>query len=129
MFNRELVRVKKFDVIGQDERGLTAQFSLPRKQDEFVFVSRKEKSVSGNTYHEGKNIATTPKVFILLSGDINFSYRKIGTTEKYSEIIQAPAVIEIFPNITHKVEAICDFIMLECNSIKDIQNDRVRDEV
>ncbi|AHE67132.1 hypothetical protein [Legionella oakridgensis] len=129
MSNKELVRIKKFDVVGHDERGLTAEFSLPRKQAEFVFLTRKEKSVSGNTYHEGKNTATNPKVFVLLSGDITFSYRKIGTTEKYSEFIQAPAVIEVSPHVTHKVEALCDFILLECNSIKDIQNDRIREEV
>ena len=129
MSDRELVRIKKFDVVGTDERGLTAEFSLSRKQAEFVFITRKGKSVSGNTYHEGKNVATNPKMFILLSGDITLSYRKIGTAEKYSELIQAPAVIEISPYVTHKVEALCDFILLECNSIKDIQNDRIRDEV
>jgi hypothetical protein len=129
MSDRELVRIKKFDVVGHDERGVTAEFSLPRKQAEFVFLTRKGKSVSGNTYHEGKNTATNPKVFVLLSGDITFSYRKIGTSKKYSELIQAPAVIEISPNVTHQVDALCDFIILECNSIKDIQNDRMREEV
>ena len=129
MFNRELVKIKKFDIVGTDERGLTAEFSLPRKQAEFVFITRKGKSVSGNTYHEGKNTATNPKMFILLEGDITLSYRKIGTTDKYSELIQAPAVIEICPYVTHKVEALCDFILLECNSIKDIQNDRIKEEV
>ena|SRR3990167_5725365 len=129
MSDKELVRIKKLDVVGHDERGLTAEFSLPRKQAEFVFITRKGQSVSGNTYHEGKSAATSPKVFILLSGDITFSYRKIGTAEKFSELVQAPAVIEISPNVTHKVDALCDFILLECNSIKDIQNDRIREEV
>ena len=49
MSDRELVRIKKFDVVGADERGLTAEFSLSRKQAEFVFITRKGKSVSGNT--------------------------------------------------------------------------------
>ena len=52
-----------------------------------------------------------------------------GETMTEAELIQAPAVIEISPYVTHKVEALCDFILLECNSIKDIQNDRIRDEV
>ena len=39
MSDRELVQIKKFDVIGHDERGLTAEFSLPRKQAEFVFIT------------------------------------------------------------------------------------------
>lgn len=129
MSDKTLVRVKKFDVIGHDERGLTAEFSLPRKQAEFVFITRKENSVSGNTWHEGKSSATDPKVFVLLSGDITFSYRKIGTGEKYSECIQAPALIEVSPNVTHKVDALSDIILLECNSLKDIQQDRTREEV
>ena len=75
----------------------------------------------------GKNSQITPAS--PETHDITLSYRKIGTAEKYSELIQAPAVIEISPYVTHKVEALCDFILLECNSIKDIQNDRIRDEV
>lgn len=129
MSDRELVRIKKFDVVGQDERGITAEFSLPRKQADFVFITRKGASVSGNTYHEGKNTTTNPKVFILLAGEITFSYRKVGTTTKYSERVHSPALIEISPYVAHKVDALCDFILLECNSIKDIQNDRIREDV
>lgn len=129
MSNSEHVRIKKFNIIGEDERGLTAEFSLSRKQSDFVFLTRKEKSLSGNTYHEGKNSATSPKMFILLVGKIILSYRKTGTDEKYTEVIEAPAVIEISPYVTHKVDALSDFTLLECNSIKDIQNDRIKEEV
>jgi hypothetical protein len=129
MSDKELIRIKKFDVVGEDERGITAEFSLPRRQDEFILITRKAHSISGNAYHEGKNTTTNPKIFILLSGEITFSYRKIGATEKYSELVQAPAIIEISPYITHKIEAHSDFILLECNSIKDIQHDRIREEV
>lgn len=129
MSNIKPVKIKKFDVIGEDERGLTAEFSIPRKQDEFIFITRKRNSTSGNTYHEGKSTATNPKIFILLLGDITLSYRKIGTINKYSELIQSPAVIEISPYVTHKIEAQNDFLLLECNSIKDIHNDRIKEEV
>jgi hypothetical protein len=129
MSDKKLVQIRKFDVIGEDDRGLTAEFSLARKQSEFVFITRKGQSTSGNTYHEGKNIATSPKTFILLSGNITLSYRKIGTTDKYSELINAPAIIEICPYVTHKVDAHSDFILLECNSIQDIKYDRIREEV
>ena len=47
--DQALERIKRFDVVGSDERGLTAEFSLSRKQAEFVFITRKGKSVSGNT--------------------------------------------------------------------------------
>ena len=129
MVTKKLVQIRSFNVIGKDTRGLTAEFFLSRQQDKFVFVSRKEGSLSGNTYHEGKNPATKPKIFILLTGKIILSYRKIGTDQKYSQEIEAPTIIEISPQVTHKVEALNDFVLLECNSLKDIQNDRIKEEV
>jgi hypothetical protein len=125
----EMVRIRKFNVVGEDARGLTAEFFLSRKQSDFVCINRKKGSVSGNTYHEGKSLATRPKMFILLSGSIMLSYRKIGTEQKFSEEINTPAIIEISPKVTHKVEAVTDFMLLECNSIKDIQGDRIKEEV
>ena len=124
-----MVRIRKFNVVGEDARGLTAEFFLSRKQSDFVCINRKKGSVSGNTYHEGKSLATRPKMFILLSGSIMLSYRKIGTEQKFSEEINTPAIIEISPKVTHKVEAVTDFMLLECNSIKDIQGDRIKEEV
>lgn len=124
-----MIKIKKFNVIGKDERGFTAEFVLSRKQDEFIYLIRKKNSLSGNTYHEGKAVATQPKMFILLSGNINLSYRKVGTTEKYTTLVEAPALIEISPYVTHKVEALTDITILECNSIKDIQSDKIREEV
>lgn len=125
----EIVQIRKFNVLGEDERGITAELFLSRKQSEFVYINRKMGSVSGNTYHEGKSQATKPKMFVLLSGSIVLSYRKIGTDKKFSEEIDAPAIIEVAPQVTHKVEALTDFILLECNSIRDIQDDRIREEV
>lgn len=104
--NNEIVKIKKFNAIGEDERGLTAEFSLSRKQDEFIYITRKAGSLSGNTYHEGKNVATTLKTFILIAGKILLSYRKIGTDEKYSQKIEAPALIEISAYVTDKIEAL-----------------------
>ncbi len=125
----ELIQIRQANHIGADSRGLTAEFSLSRKQNDFVFMSRNAGTCSGNTYHQGASPATKPKIFVLLSGKILFSYRKIGTEAKYCKEIEAPCVIEISPNVTHKVEALQDIIMLECNSIKDIQNDRIKEEV
>lgn len=124
-----LVKIEKFNTLNEDERGLTSQFSLPRKQDDFIFLTRKIGSESGNTYHEGKNSGTSPKTFLLLSGTIDFSYRKTGDKTVYSESISAPSKIMVQPLVTHKVMAKSDFIMLECNSILDIQNDKHRENV
>ncbi len=124
-----LVKIKKFNVIGQDDRGMTANFNIPRQQNEFLFLTRKSESLSGNIYHEGKNVRTNPKTFVLLKGSIKLSYRKIGDKTVNTVMINNPAVIEIFPMVTHKVEAISDIIILECNSINDIQSDRKKEKV
>lgn len=125
----QLVQIRKFSPVGEDPRGLTAEFCLPRKQNEFIFITRKAGTLSGNTYHEGKSSATNPKMLILLAGKIIFSYRKIGTDKKYSEEISEPVFIEISPHVTHSIEGLSDFVMLECNSINDIQNDRIKENV
>ena len=93
------------------------------------YLSRKAGSISGNTYHEGKNPGTNPKIFILISGTIKFStrHKNFSDIEKY--ILSTPCVMSIPPFIIHKIEAITDIIMLECNSIADIQQDRYKLDV
>ncbi len=129
MSGKNLVTIKQFTTIAEDERGLTAECHLPRRQDNFIFITRKAGSLSGNTWHEGKTPATNPKTFILLAGQIKFSLRKIETTEKYEAIIVAPATIEVSPGVTHNVEALSDCTIIECNSLGDILNDRHRENV
>lgn len=129
MPENNLVTIKPFTTIGEDDRGLTASFNLPRQQDDFIFISRKAGSLSGNTWHEGKTSATNPKTFILLNGSVLLSYRKIDTDKKHQSTITAPAIIEISPYVTHNVEALSDCTFIECNSISDIQNDRHKEEV
>ena len=124
-----LVSIHDFNPIGQDERGSTSDFSLSRKQNEFIFLTRKSGSISGNTYHEGKNTGTNPKTFLLLSGRVKLSYRKIGDHHKYEKIIEKPCIIEISPMVTHKMEVLADITILECNSIKDIKDDRQKENV
>lgn len=123
------VSIIPFHEIGQDERGCTRSFELPRKQESFIYVFRKAKSISGNTYHEGKNQGTNPKVFILIQGEIKLSYRHKDSKTPQNITISCPCTVVIQPFVTHKVEAITDVIILEGNSIADIQNDRHRLEV
>lgn len=129
MSHSEYVQIKKFKCIAEDPRGLTSEFSLPRLQEDFIYITRKKSSISGNSYHTGKNIATNPKTFILISGEINFSYRLVDTDNKYTEIISAPALIEVKPKVIHSVKALTDIVMLECNSLADIQQDVFKEAV
>ena len=125
----DLVKISEFLPIGEDSRGSTSKFSIPRKQDNYIYMTRKAGTLSGNTYHEGKSAATNPKIFLLLSGTIKLSYRKVGNDDLNSIEISHPSTIEIQPFVTHKIEAITDISILECNSIEDIKNDRFRENV
>jgi hypothetical protein len=124
-----LVVIDDFHTIGSDERGSTQGFQLSRKQADFLFLTRKSGSLSGNTYHEGKNLGTNPKVFLLLAGKIKLSYRKVGSEQVFENIISKPSVIRIMPLVTHKVEVLEDAAIIECNSITDIQSDRIKELV
>src|SRR3990167_2034155 len=129
MNHSECVQIKKFKCIAEDERGLTNEFSLPRLQKDFIYITRKKNSMSGNNYHTGKNLATNPKIFILLSGEIDFSYRPVATNHKHTITISAPSLIEIKPNTIHAVKALTDIIIIECNSIADIEQDNFKEAV
>jgi hypothetical protein len=122
------ISIKPLNKLGEDERGVTYNFKTKTTGD-FIFLTRKAGSLSGNTYHEGKNKGTNPKTFILLSGSIEFSYRHVESTTITIEIISEPSIVEIQPFVTHAVKAITDITMLEANSIQDIQEDRVRESV
>lgn len=129
MNNQESVVIKEFKHIGSDDRGLTKEFSLPRQQQGFIYITRKKGTLSGNHYHTGKTVATSPKTFILLGGEIELSYRPVNSEEKNTIAVSAPALIEVQPNIIHAVKALADIIMLECNSISDIKNDSFKEAV
>ena len=118
-----LVEIIPLHLIGNDERGNTYDFSI-RDTSNFILITRKTGSQSGNTYHKGENSRTNPKIFVLLSGVIEFSYRYIEQTKITTEIINVASVIKIQPLVTHAVKAISDIMILECNAIKDIQGDR-----
>ena len=98
-------------------------------QKDFIYITRKKNSMSGNNYHTGKNLATNPKIFILLSGEIDFSYRPVATNHKHTITISALALIEIKPNTIHAVKALTDIIIIECNSIADIEQDNFKEAV
>ena len=68
-------------------------------------------------------------MFVLLSGSIKLRFRNIKNKSHEMLEITEPSVIKIPPFTTHSIEALSDISILECNSIADIQNDRIREEV
>lgn len=95
---KEKILAKEVEIIamnklGDDARGATYDFSIP-SNDNFIFITLKSGSLSGNTYHEGKSAATNPKTFILLSGIIKFRYRNITKAEHKEVEISKPSIIQ-----------------------------------
>lgn len=124
----EDIKITPLHLIGEDNRGSTYTYSLVDRKD-FVLISRKAGTVSGNTYHEGKAPTINPKLFVLLSGQAEFSYRRVGEKTHKTVLIDKPSTIEVFPMVVHAVKAVSDVVFLECNSIADIENDRYRELV
>ena len=124
----EDIKITPLYLIGEDERGSTYTYSLINRKD-FVLISRKAGTVSGNTYHEGRASTINPKLFVLLSGQAEFSYRRVGENKHKTVLINKPSTIEVYPMVVHSVKAITDVVFLECNSIADIENDRYRELV
>lgn len=128
MDNQAYIKVTPIHLIGEDERGTTHDFSI-RESSDFVLIQRKAGTISGNSYHEGKKKGTSPKTFVLLLGTILFKYRHIEDKQYHETMIEYPAIIEVKPLVTHSVEALSDISMLECNSIQEIQADRIIEAV
>lgn len=124
---QERVSFLTISEIGTDDRGETFGFHLCRSQQDFILLKRKAGSISGNSYHTGKNSATNPKVFVLLDGSIEFVYRYIHDEEKIVEFVSRPSIIEVQPYVVHSVHVVEDCIMLEANSLDDIIKDRIRE--
>jgi hypothetical protein len=127
---KEDVVIKHFKHIGCDERGNTSEFSLSRKQQDFICITRKKGTISGNNYHTGKSAGTCPKTFVLISGNIELSYRAIGNNNKKTAVnVACPALIEIQPNVIHSIKALTEITVLECNSLSEIQGDNFKEKV
>ncbi|NRD75053.1 hypothetical protein HQQ94_17890 [Shewanella sp. VB17] len=123
-----MLTVKKFEKIGEDERGKTCCFNV-KDYGAFIYITRFEGVLSGNSYHQGLNLGTKNKTFVLLSGAILLKYRKVGETDVHSLEVREPSVIEIEPFTVHNILAQTDIVILENNSLEDIKNDVVREQV
>lgn len=122
------INITPMHQLGKDERGSTHDYRI-RPSADFILIKRKAGSVSGNSYHEGKAAAFNPKIFVLLDGTAEFTYRHIDDQDHSVTDVHGPAVVEIQPFVTHAVRALTDITLLECNSIADVQQDRIREDV
>lgn len=122
------IEITPLNLLNSDERGETYDYNI-RENGDYILITRKAGSISGNTYHKGASPATNPKTFVLISGEIELGYRHIEEKTHQTIQITQPSIIKIKPLVTHSIKALTDMIILECNSIADIQNDRFREQV
>lgn len=123
-----MITVKEFNSIGSDERGETKSFTI-KDYGQFVYLKRKKGSLCGNSYHRGINEGTRIKTFILLKGGVTINYRHVDSHESESMKVTAPSIIEVEPFTVHNMYMESDVLILENNSITDIQEDVVREKV
>jgi len=112
-------------VIGQDERGTTAVIMLDRGAST-LSIFRKQGTIFGNHYHEGKEQTKNPEKFYLLHGKLKFEYKLIDEKVWSELVVEQPSKIDIYPNVVHRVTALEDSYMLELNSLQEHVNDTLR---
>lgn len=120
------VKFTKFDFLGQDDRGTTAEIQLDRS-GKALSIFRKKDTVFGNHYHAGKVAAKNPEIFWLLHGELKLEYRKIDSKEWISADVVGPTKMEIYPSVIHRVTALTDAYMLELNSLQEHIDDTERE--
>ena len=121
------IKTTPLHFVGSSNRGDAYDYTMMR--NDCVLIRRHKGTMSGNTYHKGISQGTNPKTFVILSGQIEFLYRHIESDAHQSQLINKPSIIEVQPYVTHAVKALTDIVMLECNSIAEIEKDRYRLDV
>ncbi|UYQ94788.1 hypothetical protein MKQ68_06745 [Chitinophaga horti] len=119
------VKVTALEVTGSDERGANYNWECDRTGT-FMVCTRKAGSTSGQHYHEGKRAFKAPEVQYLVHGIVKVHYCGLDQKIIASVTVEAPARIEIPIMLWHEVEAITDCVLMEMNSLEDVQQDSVR---
>ncbi len=121
----KIVRVTPLKTVAEDKRGRNVAVSI-RPTTELLLITRKKGTVSGEHFHQGKTPEKNPETHILVAGEIELYCKGLKNGETFREVITAPCLIEIFPNVWHKVTALTDITFLELNSIEQHKRDTIR---
>jgi dTDP-4-dehydrorhamnose 3,5-epimerase-like enzyme len=119
------LKITKLTEIKNDERGASYEFSTHLTKD-FLFVSRKKGTISGEHYHEGKSKQKDPETLVLIKGEFILEAKDLKTGETLKTTVEAPRKLEIGTNVWHKVTALSDITFLETNSLAQHMKDTVQ---
>ena len=116
------VKIKELNLLGKNDSGST--FNLePYQAKGYLLAYRNEGSVSGNHYHKGNSKGKNPERLLLISGSIQLYVQHVVTNKIEETTVNAPVMIEIEPNILHKVTALTAISFLEFNSLDEHKAD------
>ena len=117
--------ITPLELRGADERGRNFDWETFRTGN-FILCYRNAGSSSGQHYHEGKSDYKNPEIMYLLSGKAAIHWCPLDEDQLRTDIIEAPAKVEIPVRIWHELEAITDCSFIELNTLDDVKIDSVR---
>ncbi|QQG39096.1 MAG: hypothetical protein HYS32_01405 [Candidatus Woesearchaeota archaeon] len=74
---------------------------------------RKKGVIFGNHFHKGIDSSKNPEMFLMVSGEADFSVYNKFSNEKKTIRIKEGDVIIIYPNVLHKFTAFTDVVYIE----------------
>ena len=125
MHNMAKIIITPLELRGEDERGRNYEWQTFRTGT-FLLCYPNAGSSSGQHYHEGKSEYKNPEIMYLLSGKAAIHWCPLEEKEIRTEIVEAPARVEIPIRIWHQLEAITDCSFMELNTLEDVKIDSVR---
>ena len=125
MHNMETITITPLELRGEDERGRNFDWDTFRTGT-FILCYRKAGSSSGQHYHLGNSPYKDPEIMYLLSGKAYLHWCPLDENKLRTDVITAPAKVEIPVRIWHELEAIEDCSFIELNTLDDVKIDSVR---
>lgn len=110
---------------GEDDRGRNYEWETFRTGT-FLLCYRHAGSSSGQHYHSGNSDYKNPEIMYLLSGKVEIHWCPIEETALRTEVVEAPARVEIPIRIWHQLIAVTDCSFMELNTMEDVRIDSIR---
>lgn len=114
--------IRAISLLSENDKGAT--YTLGGGNPEgYLLAFRNKGSVSGNHWHEGKSAGKNPERIILVKGAFSLYAKDLDTAEAFTQRIDAPAEVLIYPRLLHTLTALEDCAFLECNSLEEHKAD------
>lgn len=116
------LKIKPINLLSENKNGATHTLAGGAVEG-YLLAFRKQGSVSGNHWHEGKSKGKNPERIILVNGSFSLFVKDLDTKEESTQVIKAPLEILIYPRLLHTLTAVEDCAFLEFNSVEEHKAD------